>query len=100
MQHERVPSFRKSLNSRPLTMKVAMLSWRYIPPELILFSEFECHTSDEAFADDDFLVVRSVTVVPRGMALGYTLMLPEMDKNSHSLFEYKAKCVARPMRSE
>lgn len=35
--------------------------------------------------------LQSVTVVPRGMALGYTLMLPEMDKNSHSLSEYRAK---------
>jgi ATP-dependent metalloprotease len=35
--------------------------------------------------------VRSVTVVPRGNALGYTLMVPEMDKTSHSLAEYRAK---------
>ncbi|KAK4053064.1 i-AAA protease yme1 [Microbotryomycetes sp. JL201] len=35
--------------------------------------------------------LQSVTVVPRGQALGYTLMLPEMDKNSHSLAEYRAK---------
>lgn len=35
--------------------------------------------------------LQSVTVIPRGQALGYTLMLPEMDKNSHSLAEYRAK---------
>lgn len=35
--------------------------------------------------------LQSVTVVPRGQALGYTLMLPEMDKNSSSLAEYRAR---------
>ncbi|GAA5878711.1 hypothetical protein JCM1840_000211 [Sporobolomyces johnsonii] len=35
--------------------------------------------------------LQSITVVPRGNALGYTLMLPEMDKNSHSFAEYRAK---------
>ncbi|KAM0752871.1 ATP-dependent metallopeptidase Hfl [Meredithblackwellia eburnea MCA 4105] len=35
--------------------------------------------------------LQSVTVVPRGNALGYTLMLPEMDKSSHTLSEYRAK---------
>ncbi|KDE08022.1 hypothetical protein MVLG_01724 [Microbotryum lychnidis-dioicae p1A1 Lamole] len=35
--------------------------------------------------------LQSITVVPRGNALGYTLMLPEADKNSHSLSEYRAK---------
>ncbi|KAI5481691.1 hypothetical protein MNV49_002917 [Pseudohyphozyma bogoriensis] len=35
--------------------------------------------------------LQSVTVIPRGQALGYTLMLPEMDKNSHTLMEYRAK---------
>ncbi|GAA5914555.1 hypothetical protein JCM8208_001202 [Rhodotorula glutinis] len=32
-----------------------------------------------------------ITVVPRGNALGYTSFVPEMDKNSHSLIEYRAK---------
>ncbi|KPV75863.1 uncharacterized protein RHOBADRAFT_52880 [Rhodotorula graminis WP1] len=32
-----------------------------------------------------------ITVVPRGNALGYTSMLPEAEKNSHSLLEYRAK---------
>ncbi|KAK4699325.1 hypothetical protein P7C70_g6932, partial [Phenoliferia sp. Uapishka_3] len=35
--------------------------------------------------------LQSVTVVPRGNALGYTLMIPQMDKTSHSLAEYRAK---------
>lgn len=35
--------------------------------------------------------LESVTVVPRGNALGITLMLPEMDKHSHTLSEYKAR---------
>lgn len=35
--------------------------------------------------------LQSVTVVPRGQALGYTLMLPEMDKNSSTLKEYRAR---------
>lgn len=35
--------------------------------------------------------LQSVTVVPRGSAGGYTLMLPEMDKSNHSLAEYRAK---------
>lgn len=35
--------------------------------------------------------LQSITVVPRGNALGYALFLPEMDKNSHTLAEYRAK---------
>ncbi|KAL8284247.1 hypothetical protein RQP46_004996 [Phenoliferia psychrophenolica] len=35
--------------------------------------------------------LESVTVVPRGNALGYTLMVPQMDKTSHTLAEYRAK---------
>ncbi|GJN88597.1 hypothetical protein Rhopal_001563-T1 [Rhodotorula paludigena] len=35
--------------------------------------------------------LQSVTVVPRGNALGYTLMIPEMDRNSHTLTEYRAR---------
>ncbi|GAA5928512.1 hypothetical protein JCM10213_002483 [Rhodosporidiobolus nylandii] len=35
--------------------------------------------------------LQSITVIPRGNALGYTLMLPEMDKQSHSFLEYRAK---------
>ncbi|GAA5968173.1 hypothetical protein JCM11641_003757 [Rhodosporidiobolus odoratus] len=35
--------------------------------------------------------LQSITVIPRGNALGYTLMLPEMDKQSHSFVEYRAK---------
>ncbi|BGP37913.1 i-AAA protease yme1 [Rhodotorula kratochvilovae] len=35
--------------------------------------------------------LQSITVIPRGNALGYTLMLPEQDRQSHSLAEYRAK---------
>ncbi|BGP06011.1 i-AAA protease yme1 [Rhodotorula toruloides] len=35
--------------------------------------------------------LHSITVIPRGAALGYTLMLPEKDVQSHSLTEYRAK---------
>ncbi|GAA5989229.1 hypothetical protein JCM10908_001215 [Rhodotorula pacifica] len=35
--------------------------------------------------------LHSITVIPRGNALGYTLMLPEQDRQSHSFAEYRAK---------
>ncbi|GAA6037100.1 hypothetical protein JCM8097_008733 [Rhodosporidiobolus ruineniae] len=35
--------------------------------------------------------LHSITVIPRGNALGYTLMLPEQDRSSHSFLEYRAK---------
>ncbi|GAA6051831.1 hypothetical protein JCM3770_005488 [Rhodotorula araucariae] len=35
--------------------------------------------------------LQSITVIPRGNALGYTLMLPSADKQSHTLAEYRAR---------
>ncbi|GAA5830252.1 hypothetical protein JCM11251_001284 [Rhodosporidiobolus azoricus] len=35
--------------------------------------------------------LQSITVIPRGQALGYTLMIPELDKQSHTFNEYRAK---------
>ncbi|GAA5848518.1 hypothetical protein JCM8547_004537 [Rhodosporidiobolus lusitaniae] len=35
--------------------------------------------------------LQTITVIPRGNALGYTLLVPEMDRQSHSFTEYQAQ---------